>query len=135
MKRISDSLRRGGPKDLRLEYFEEAVHDTSSGLTVSALRGVRKQSVEDVERLISDAMVDWMDKKGYAAEAEYLRSIRGWRRACNERGLSNDQRSQLNKAFLDYILDDLMPWHRDPQLRDFSLLEVSRLDYIYYVDI
>ena len=59
-------------------------------------------------------------------EAEYLRSVRGWRRACDERGLSTDQRSQLNKAFLDYIVDDLMPWHRDQGLQDFSLLEVTR---------
>lgn len=111
-----------------MEYFEEAVHDTTSSLTVSALRGVRKQSVEDVERLISDDMVQWMEKKGYDCEAKYLRSVRGWRRASDERGLSNDHRSQLNRAFLDYILDELMPWHRDPELRDFSLLEITRLD-------
>ena len=109
-----------------MEYFEEAVHDRASFLTVTALRGVRKQSVEDVERLISDDMVRWMEQKGYVCEAEYLRSVRGWRRACDERGLSTDQRSQLNKAFLDYIVDDLMPWHRDQGLRDFSLLEVTR---------
>lgn len=109
-----------------MEYFEEAVHDPTSSLTVTALRGIRKQSVEDVERLISENMVCWMEKKGYVFEAEYLRSVRGWRRACDERGLSSDQRSQLNKAFLDYIICDLMPWHRDPGLRDFSLLEVTR---------
>lgn len=90
-QRIGDSLRRGGPKELHLEYFEEAAHDPSSALTISALRGVRKQSVEDVERLISDAMMEWMERKGYVCEAEYLHSIRGWRRACNERGLTSDQ--------------------------------------------
>ena len=86
--------------------------------------------MEDVERLISDAMVDWMDRKGYAYEAKYLRTVRGWRRACDERGMSNDERSQLNRNFLDYILDEMMPWHKDPGLRDFSLLEVNRLTFI-----
>ena len=76
-------------------------------------------------------MVYWMEQKGYVFEAEYLRSVRGWRKACDERGLSNDQRSQLNRAFLDYILDDLMPWRRDPGLRDFSLLEVTR--YVLHI--
>ena len=126
MQRIGNSLRRGGPKELCLEYFEEAVHDPASSLTVAALSGVRKQSVEDVERLISDDMVMWMEEKGYVHEAKYLHAVRGWRRACDERGLSNNQRSQLNKAFLNYILDDLMPWHQDAGLRDFSLLEVTR---------
>ena len=37
-------------------------------------------------------------------------------------GLSHTQCSQYNKKFFDYILDDLMPWHREPELRDFSLL-------------
>ena len=27
---------------------------------------------------------------------------------------------------LDYILDDLMPWHKEPEWRDYSLLEVNR---------
>ena len=72
-----------------------------------------------MEQLISDAMVEWMDKKGYVFEAKYLCSIRGWRRACDESGLSNDERSQLNREFLDYILDELMPLHTEPGLRDF----------------
>ena len=110
---------------MQLEFFEEAAHDPSSGLTISALCGLRKQSVEDVDRLISDAMVLWMERKGHAHEANYLRSVCGWRRACDERGLSDDERSQLNKDFLDYILDDMMPWHRDDGYRDFSLLEVN----------
>lgn len=35
------------------------------------------------------------------------------------------ERSQLNKHFLDYILDELMPWHHDANMRDFRLLEVN----------
>lgn len=41
--------------------------------------------------------------------------------------------------FLDYVLDDLMPWHRDQGLRDFSLLEVNRYvllgDYVQYLKV
>ncbi|XP_065893229.1 uncharacterized protein [Dysidea avara] len=109
-KRIAQSLRQGGPIDIQLERFVEAVHDTSSGLTYSALSGVRKQSVQDVERLFSESLIRWMENKGYAVEAKFLQVIRNWRRASDERGLT----------------DDLMPWHTDEGLRDFSLLEVNR---------
>ena len=53
-------------------------------------------------------------------------STQNWRRACDERGLTNAQRSEYNQAFLSYILDDLMPWHTKDNLRDFSLLEVNQ---------
>lgn len=66
---ISVSLRQGGPRELSLERFDEAAHEESSGLTHTALSGERKQSVEDVERLFSQEMVEWMQKKGYTAEA------------------------------------------------------------------
>ena len=45
---------------IRLEYFEEAVHGTVFSHTVTPLGGVRKLSVVDVERLISDDTVRWM---------------------------------------------------------------------------
>lgn len=102
------------------------MHDSSAGLTHTALSGVRKQSVEDVERLFGDPVIKWMVRKGYTHEAEYLRVIRNWRRACDERGLSTTERSQFSNDFLNYILDDLMPWHKQDGLRDFSLLEVNR---------
>ena len=100
-------------ESLRWEHFEEAAHDMFSGLTTSALRGIHKQSVEDVERLFSDAMVTWMEKKGYAYEANYIRSVCDRRKACNQRELSVSQQSQCNQDFLDYILDEMMHWHRD----------------------
>ena len=76
--------------------------------------------MEDVQRLFGEALI----KKGYTFEVKYLRAVRDWRRACDEQGLSDSQCSQFNKNFLDYILDDLMPWHRDSGERDFTLLEV-----------
>ena len=52
--------------------------------------------------------------------------VMNWRRACDERGLAGSQRSLYNNEFLHYLLDDLMPWHKEQ--RDFSLLEVNRYD-------
>ena len=51
------------------------MHDTSSGLTYSTLSAVRKQSVQDVERLFGESLVIWMEK-GYLVEAKYIRVIR-----------------------------------------------------------
>ena len=68
----------------------------------------------------------WMESKGYNDEATYLRVVHNWRCACDERGLTDEQRSTFNGEFLIYILDDLMPWHKDEGLCDFSLLEVNR---------
>jgi len=125
-QRIGQSLRHGGPRNICLEMFEEALHDTAAGLTYPALSGIRKQSVEDVKWLFSPSLILWMENKGYHHEAEYLEHVRNWRRASDERGLTNDQRSKLNAGLLNYILDDLMPWHKNDGLRDFSLLEVNR---------
>ena len=125
-QRIGHSLRQGGPCHIHLERFEEALHDTASGLTYSALSGVRKQSIEDVEQLFGQTVIAWMQDKGYHDEAEYLQYVCNWRRASDERGLADDQRSKFNTNLLNYILDDLMPWHGEDGLRDFSLLEVNR---------
>lgn len=61
---------------------------------------------------------------GYTFEAQYIRVIRNWRRACDERGLSELQRCHYNYDLLNFLLDDLMPWHTE--CYDFSLLEVNR---------
>ena len=114
-----------------MERFEEALHDSTAGLTYTALSGVRKQSVEDVERLFGEPLILWMKDKGYDAEADSLQVIHNWRRACDERGLTHDQRSRFNTDLLNYILDDLMPWHKVDGLRDFSLLEVN--SYVFVV--
>ena len=125
-QRIGHSLRHGGSHNICLERFEVALHDTAAGRTYPALSGICKQSVEDAEWLFSPGLVLWMENKGYHHEAEYLKHVRNWRRACDERGLTNDQGSELNAGLLNYILDDLMPWHKEDGLRDFSLLEVNQ---------
>ena len=63
--------------------------------------------MEDVERLFSDTMVAFMEKNGYSAEAKHLAVIRNWRKACDERGLSEEERARFNQELLDYLLDQL----------------------------
>ena len=55
-----------------------------------------------------------MDKKGYDLEARHLLSvIQNWRRASDERGLHSGLQSQFNRNLLEYIMDELMPWHNE----------------------
>ena len=68
----------------------EALHYTSSDLTYSAYSSVRKQSVQDIERLFSESLTKWMDNKDLM-EAKYLRVSCNWRRASDERELTNEQ--------------------------------------------
>ena len=65
-----------------------------------------------------------MERKGYKNEAEYIKAVNGWRRSCDERGLSELQRCKLNYNFLCYIFEDWMPWYKANW--DYSLLEVNR---------
>lgn len=97
--------------NIRLKSFMEALHpdDAATGLTFPALGGVRKQSVEDVKRLFGQGVIDFMKKRKYNAEAEYLQRVRNWRRAIDERGLSEDKHQQFCAEFLEFIVSDLMP--------------------------
>lgn len=124
MQRIAHSTRCGGPLNLQLDRFTEALYDESSGLTFTALTGKRKQSVRDVEILFSDSMQKFMEKNSYEYEARYIKVIKNWRRASDERGLSQLTRCRFNYELLNFILDELMPWHKD--MYDFSLMEVNR---------
>ena len=57
-------------------------------------------------------------------EAKYIETVWNWRRACDERGLTELQRCRFNMQFLNLILEELMPWHKT--LYDFSTIEVNR---------
>jgi hypothetical protein len=92
-------------------------------LTHPALVGTRKQSIEDIERLFGEPLIAFMEKKQYKSEASYLRIVRNWRYAIDQRGLSDSQRQQFNKDFLKFVLDSLIPWH---DTLDLSSLEVNR---------
>ncbi len=124
MQRIAKSTRLGGPDDMQLDRFTEAMYDEEAGLTFPALTGQRKQSVQDAENLFSLGVEKFMEKKGYTYEERYIRCVRNWRRACDERGLSSLQRCKYNYEMLVLILDELMPWHT--HVYDLSLLEVNR---------
>ena len=126
LQRMGNSVRLGGPSGIRLERFAEALNNPSSGLTYPALAGTRKQSVQDVERLFGSPLADFMEQMKYEKEADFIRIVRNWRRAVDERGLTITQRLQYNQDLMNFLLDDRMPWHKQPGMRDFSLLEVNR---------
>lgn len=117
---------RGAAKDIRLEKFVEALNDPSTGLTYPALTGVRKQSIEDVERLFGDGVIKFMEEHRYDPEAKYLRHVRNWRRSVDERGHSESVRLDLSMGFLDFVLEDLIPGYSTDK-KDFRLLQVNRL--------
>lgn len=99
------------------------MYDSSANLTYTALTGSKKQSVSDAERLFSDELRTFMRSKKYSEEERYIGVIGDWRKACDERGISELTRSKYNYSLLNYIVEDLMPWHGD---FDFSYLEVNR---------
>ncbi|XP_064389547.1 uncharacterized protein LOC135337544 isoform X2 [Halichondria panicea] len=127
-KRMRNSTLMGGPKRFKLERFNEAVYDESANLTYTALIGRRKQSIRDVENFFSSSVANFMNRKGYTYEAQFVTTVRNWRRACDERGLTQLKRCQFNYELLNMLLDELMPWHRTQY--DLSLMEVNR----YVVD-
>ena len=124
MQRIASHTRSGGPNNIKLERFAEALSDLSSGLTYPALVGSRKQSVVDAERLFRPQLSKFMTKKGYNVEARYIDTVLNWRRAGDERGVPSLLRSKYNYQMLNMMLDELMPWHNHTY--NFALLEVNR---------
>lgn len=110
----------------------EAVYDEEAKLSYHALIGSRKQSVSDVEQIFSSRVLQFFERQGYTLEAEYVRKIRNWRRACDERGLTDEERSRYNQELLNYILDELMPWHSEENMKDYSLLEVNQYETLLY---
>ena len=65
-------------------------------------------------------LADFMGKKGYSFEAQYIRVIWNWHHSCDERGLSELQRCRFNYELLNY-------YPRHTTLYDLSTLEVTRL--------
>ena len=86
----------------------EAVQDPEVRIQLSyhTMIGTRKQSVSDVEQIFSLGVLNFMERTNYEFEAHYVKIIRNWRRSCDERGLSDDERSRFNEDFIEYILDD-----------------------------
>ena len=86
--------------ELHLERFAEA---PSSGLTYAALTGQNKQSVRDAERLFGRGVLDFMKQKKYIFEKKFVRTVLNWRRASDERGLSELERSHFNYNMLNFF--------------------------------
>ena len=78
-----------------------------------------------MERLFGQNLIDFMKGKEYETEANYLQKVRNWRRAIDERGLSEEQRQMYIEEFLNFITEDLMSGYSG-ETKDFSLLEVNR---------
>ncbi len=71
-----------------------------------------------------------MEKHDYEEEPMLLKAVRNWRRAIDERGITEQQRQDLLQKFMDYICRDLLPWY-SKGLKDFSMLEVNRYTCIH----
>ena len=113
LKTIWKHTRERGPEGSNLQGFD----DPSTGLTLAALRGERKQSVQDAERMLSFLVAKFLREHGYAMEARYVKIVAGWHEAAHGRGISQFERCRKNYAMLNMILDEWMPWHLD--LYDF----------------
>ena len=124
LKRIWKHTREGGPDDMDVTAFDEAMRDPNTGLTHAALTGERKQSVADAERMLSYLVGKYLSDHGYEREAKYVETVAGWHEAADGRGINELQRCRKNYAMLNMILDEWMPWHGE--LYDFSSIDINR---------
>ena len=60
-----------------LHRFDEAMRESKTGLTCTALTGQRKQSVQDTEQMLSFLVSDFLKEKGYHQEASYAKIVAG----------------------------------------------------------
>ena len=116
---------------LTQEPFIQAMNDPTTGLTHAALSGIRKQSVMDAERLLSFQVADFMHLNHFDSEAEYVYTVARWHEATDGRGLTEETRSQYNKAMVDYLVSDWAPWI-NLNNRDYSLIDINRYDKCLY---
>ena len=124
LKRIWKHTREKGPEGFNLEGFDKAVLDPTTGLTLAALRGERKQSVPDAERMLSFLVAKFLHENGYEREGKYVEIVAGWHEAADGRGLTQLERCKRNYAMLNMILDEWMPWH--VEIYDFSTIDINR---------
>lgn len=108
---------------MELKGFDDAMLDSSTGLTHAALTGERKQSVGDAERMLSFLVAKFLREHGYIREANYIDIVAGWHEAADGRGLTELQRCKRNYALLNMILDEWMPWHRE--IPDLSTIDIN----------
>ena len=81
-------------------YFVDALNDPVTGLTRQALKGERKQSIPDCERVLSLGVLNFMTNKGHQSEHVFVDMIRNWHKAVDGRGIDENTRSY----FCQYLL-------------------------------
>ncbi|XP_064622698.1 uncharacterized protein LOC135484921 isoform X2 [Lineus longissimus] len=124
LKRIAGHTREGRYPMLEFDGFDEAMRDPGTGLTYAALVGKRKQSVTDAEKLLSFPVAKFLEENGFESAAKYVHTIAQWHEGSDGRGLSQLQRSRYNYLTLNYIMDELMPWHAERN--DLSTIDINR---------
>lgn len=124
LKRITEWLRSGVIPNVNLCFFGDGLHDSNTGLTYEALTGKQKQSVPYCEQIFSKGVLDFMERNGHATEANFVKVVRNWHKASDERGLSEETRANYNKEMLSFLLKDRMPWYWYD--KDFETLDVLR---------
>ncbi|KAI8490621.1 hypothetical protein Bbelb_318890 [Branchiostoma belcheri] len=88
----------------------EAMQNSNTGLTFTALTGKRKQSVADCERMFSPGVVQFFKDKGY--------------KTSDGREIDQETRKKYNHAMLSFLLEDWMPYHSF--IKDYAMLDVNR---------
>lgn len=101
-----------------------AMMSPDTGLNHVALAGLRKQSVEDAEHLLSYRVAADMERRGHLVAAEYVSIIAGWHEASDGRGLSEPERAAKNQRMLKYLVDDWIPYQA--HIPDYSMLDINR---------
>ena len=82
---------------------------------MSNVRGAfraKEANIEDAERIFSNSVAQYLRQRGYTNEAVYVQTVCNWHVASDGRGISQLKRSKYNYEMLQYVLDELMPWHR-----------------------
>lgn len=128
LKRIAGCTRECRYQALDSEAVDKAMLDPMTGLSHAALTGQRPQSVEDAEKLLSYHVAASMQRNDFNFEAEYVGIIAAWHEASDGRGMSQLDRCKANYEMLNYLLDELMPWHKETY--DFSTLDINRSVYL-----
>ena len=116
-----------GERSRRYQYqgFDDAVRDSSTSLTLVALRGKQKQSVQDAERMLSFVVAKFLREHGYEVEGRYVEIVAWWHEAADGRGITQLlEHCRKNYSMLNMILDEWMPWHTE--LYDFSTIDINR---------
>lgn len=89
------------------------------------MKGERKPSVGDAEKLLSHAVADHFKKKKLLHEEEYVRTVALWHEASDGRGMTQEERKAANMRVLGYIRSKWMPWDKEVE-GDLQYLDINK---------